>query len=108
MTTEKTPKVGLDRSKTGRKKGTPNKVNKELKELIRGALDAAGGQAYLQKQAEENPAAFMTLLGKIIPKDVNVGGQPENPLMVSTIDAKKLSTEALAEIMAAKDATHTG
>lgn len=89
MTTEK-PKVGLDRSKTGRRKGTPNKVNKELKELILGALDQAGGQKYLLQQAKENPAAFMTLLGKIIPKDVNLGGQPENPVSVTKIELAPL------------------
>ena len=43
------PKTG------GREKGTPNKVTKQLKELILGALDGVGGQAYLERQAEENP-----------------------------------------------------
>ena len=35
----------------GRTKGVPNKVTKELKEMILGALDDAGGQAYLARQA---------------------------------------------------------
>ena len=55
----------------GRGKGNTNKINKELKDLIRGALDDAGGQKYLTRQANENPVAFMTLLGKIVPKDIN-------------------------------------
>lgn len=70
------PKVGLDRSKTGRAKGTPNKATKELKEMILGALDQAGGQEYLAMQAIENPGAFLALVGKVLPKnieaDVNV------------------------------------
>lgn len=48
--------------------------------MITGALSAVGGQKYLEQQAVENPVAFMTLLGKIVPKDVNLGGQPENPV----------------------------
>ena len=55
----------------GRKKGVTNKVNAEVKELIRGALDDAGGQEYLVKQAKDNPTAFLALVGKILPKDIN-------------------------------------
>ena len=56
---------------SGRVKGTPNKNTVEIKDMIRGALDAAGGQQYLLRQSEENPVAFMGLIGKVIPKDVN-------------------------------------
>jgi len=40
------------------------------------ALDDVGAQAYLARQAEENPTAFLALLGKILPRDVeaNVSG----------------------------------
>ena len=44
------PKTG------GREKGTPNKISGALREMILGALDDAGGQAYLMRQAQENPA----------------------------------------------------
>lgn len=54
----------------GRKKGTPNKVNADLRALIHGALEEAGGREYLKKQAEDNPAAFMSLLGKTLPKEI--------------------------------------
>lgn len=68
----------------GSRKGIPNKATKELKDMIQGALDAKGGQKWLEQQMDKSPAAFMTLLGKILPKDVNVGGQKDNPV-VSTI-----------------------
>lgn len=55
----------------GRPKGSQNKVNTELKEMIRAALDKAGGAEYLFGQALNNPTSFMTLLGKTIPSDVN-------------------------------------
>lgn len=54
----------------GRAKGTPNKLNAELKTMIREALDDLGGKKYLVKQGTENPQAFLTLLGKLIPSEV--------------------------------------
>lgn len=59
----------------GRVKGTPNKLTASLKEMIRGALDAVGGQKYLEEQARENPTAFMTLLGKLLPSEVSLEHQ---------------------------------
>lgn len=69
----------------GRVAGTPNKINAELKDMIRGALDKAGGQDYLYQQALENPQAFLTLLGKILPKDVTLSGDVMKPLIVSNV-----------------------
>lgn len=69
-----TPKVGLDRSKTGRAKGTPNKTTALLKDAILKAADKAGGQAgligYLEVQAIANPGPFLALLGKVLPMQV--------------------------------------
>ena len=56
----------------GRKKGVTNAVTKELKDMILGALDDAGGQKYLALQAVNNPGAFMALVGKVLPKDMNL------------------------------------
>lgn len=54
------------------KHGSP-KVVRELKDMILGALDRAGGEAYLLKQAEaDNPAPFLALVGKCLPKDMNI------------------------------------
>jgi hypothetical protein len=59
---------------SGRKRGTPNKVTKELRDLVLGALEDAGGQKYLAQQAKLEPSAFLSLLGKCLPKDIKVGG----------------------------------
>ena len=56
----------------GRKKGTPNKLTREVKQCIEQAFQNVGGVKYLERVAEDNPAVFCTLLGKILPKDVNV------------------------------------
>ena len=58
----------------GRKKGSLNKENKQLREMILTALDKAGGEEYLQKQADKNPTSFMTLLGKVMPTQLTGEG----------------------------------
>jgi hypothetical protein len=57
--------------KGGSRKGKPNKVTAELKDMILQALTKAGGVEYLTKQAREKPAAFLPLLGKVLPMQVN-------------------------------------
>jgi hypothetical protein len=58
----------------GRQKGTPNKVTGALKEMILKALDEAhpdGSVEYLKAQANANPTAFLTLVGKVLPLQVD-------------------------------------
>ena len=62
--------MAAGRKTGGRKKGTPNKVTGDLRSMVLGALEDAGGQKYLAKQAVENPGAFMSLLGRCLPKDI--------------------------------------
>ena len=76
----------------GRVKGTPNKLNSDVREMIKAALDKKGGQVWLEAQMDANPVAFMSLISKIIPAEVNLGGQKENPVV---IDTTKLTTEQL-------------
>lgn len=54
----------------GRPKGVPNKANKALKDMILGALERSGGEEYLQRQADENPTAFLSLVGKVLPTEL--------------------------------------
>jgi hypothetical protein len=82
------PKVGLDRSKTGRAKGTPNKTTALLKDAILKAAERAGNKvgddgmvSYLEVQATENPGPFMSLLGKVLPMQIQ--GDAENPLTIT-------------------------
>jgi len=55
----------------GRKKGTPNRLTSDVKAMVLGALQAKGGQAWLEKQMEAYPTAFMSLLGRVLPMQVN-------------------------------------
>jgi hypothetical protein len=66
------PKTG------GRKKGTPNKITALLKDEILQAASAAhpeGRVGYLTDQAINNPTAFLTLLGKVLPMQVTGPGE---------------------------------
>ncbi len=57
----------------GRPKGSKNKKPQELKDAILGALHAGeGAQAYFEKLKEARPEVYCSLVGKLIPKDVNV------------------------------------
>ena len=79
-----------------RPKGSLNTHSKILKEMVMAALEAVGGENYLEEQAIKNPTAFMTLLGKTLPIGlditktnitVNVGYYPEIEHKEQIIDA---------------------
>lgn len=72
------PNIG--RRGAGRPKGSVNKVTADVKGMILEALSGAGGAKYLQTQARDNPAAFMTLVGKVLP--LQVTGEDGGPLQV--------------------------
>jgi hypothetical protein len=54
----------------GRPKGALNKNTQAVKDMILEALAQKGGADYLARQADENPAAFLTLVGKVLPLQV--------------------------------------
>lgn len=65
----------------GRQKGTPNKINGDVKGLILEALNGVGGAQYLEEKAKSHPQAFLALLGRVLP--MQVSGDPDNPLKTS-------------------------
>ena len=72
----------LTRAGAGRPKGSVNKVTGLLKDAILQAAESAGNKigcdgmvSYLTHQAEENPNAFMGLLGKVLPLQINGSGK---------------------------------
>ena len=58
----------------GRPKGVRNKNTTILKDALLIAAEKAGGKegviGYLTVQAKENPSAFMSLLGKVLPLQI--------------------------------------
>jgi hypothetical protein len=55
----------------GRPKGSVNKVNADVKAMVLEALHHAGGAEYLLMQAYDNPKAFVTLVGRVLPLTIN-------------------------------------
>ena len=45
--------------------------------MILTALDDVGGVDYLRRQAEANPTAFLTLIGKVLPTTMNTSAPGE-------------------------------
>jgi len=70
---------GGARPGSGRPKGVPNKLTRDVKEAILAAFDKVGGPEYLANQATQNPQAFMTLLGKVLP--TQIAGDKDNPIV---------------------------
>lgn len=65
----------------GRPKGSPNKVQAAVKEMVIQALSDAGGVEYLVTQSRDNPTAFLTLVGKVLP--LQVAGELDHNVKVS-------------------------
>ena len=74
--------MALGRKTGGRQPGSQNKLNADLKGMILGALSDAGGRDYLTQRAIDTPAAFMTLVGKVLP--LQVTGEGGGPVWVIT------------------------
>jgi hypothetical protein len=55
----------------GRPKGSQNRLTVQVKEAILQAFQEAGGKDYLVKVAHSEPRAFLVLLGKILPTEIN-------------------------------------
>jgi hypothetical protein len=64
----------------GRKKGTPNKLTKDVKTALLNAFSKAGGEDYLLTVAKTDPKTFCALLGKAMP--MQVAGDPDSPLQL--------------------------
>lgn len=64
----------------GRVKGVPNKITATMKEMLAEALEKVGGPEYLARMAEEQPAAFLSLLGRLVPSEVRAELSAKDPI----------------------------
>ena len=77
MTTKVVTNRKPPRADMGRPKGSLNKTTVAVKEAVLAALDQAGGVDYLVSQSRDNPTAFLTLVGKVLPLQVDANHQGE-------------------------------
>lgn len=76
--------------KGGSRKGIPNKITAEVKDMVRQALNEAGGVAYLVKRANDpkTAVAFLSLVGKIVPLTLTGDGTAPLQIVISATDAR--------------------
>jgi hypothetical protein len=72
---------GGAREGAGRPKGSLDKGNAVLREMILEALEKSGGVDYLVEKAESHPQAFMGLIGKVLP--LQVTGEEGKDIQIS-------------------------
>jgi hypothetical protein len=84
----------------GRPKGAANTMTRTLREMILGALDDAGGQDYLAEQAHKNPAAFLALLGRVLPRELHMDEVPAHITL-------NFETELRPPRLVSEDAEHS-
>ena len=75
----------------GSRKGRPNKFTASAKEAFQLAFDQLGGPRALGEWAKENQTEFYKLFARLIPVDVQSGGEP-------------IITKAVVEIVSPKNA----
>ena len=75
------PKTG------GRKKGVTNKTTALLKDAVLQAAELAGDKkgmvGYLTQQAQDNPTAFLSLLGKVLSIQAKDTPNEEKPITIN-------------------------
>ena len=84
----------------GRKPGQPNRSTQLLKDTILDAAQRAGKGdivAYLERQAEENPVAFLALLGRVLP--LQVQNDRDNPVAITSVTYHIVDTREQAEMI---------
>lgn len=82
----------------GGRAGMPSKFNTSIKAMVEKALSKAGGVDYLVRQARENPVAFMGLVGRVLPMQLQSADADGNPLHLHLIAARVVSDEIQVSI----------
>ncbi len=71
---------------SGRRPGSRNMTSVKLREIVFRALHEQEGGAveYLKRQAQEEPKAFLTLIGKLLPTQIT--GEEGGPVKITRIE----------------------
>lgn len=69
------------------------KIPASIKAMVEGALSDVGGRKWLAQQARENPVAFMGLVGRVLPLQLQSSDADGNPVHLHLIAARVVSDE---------------
>jgi hypothetical protein len=90
--------MALDRSVTGRAKGTPNKLTSSIRDAIFVSFERLGGAAYLEEVARRDPRTYCALLGKVLPRNpAATDNAPGNVAMLSDAEIRQRVAGMLRE-----------
>lgn len=90
--------MALDRSVTGRAKGTPNKLTSSIRDAIFVSFERLGGAAYLEEVARRDPRTYCALLGKVLPRNpAAADNAPGNVAMLSDAEIRQRVAGMLRE-----------
>lgn len=82
-------KPGQSGNPAGKPKGTKSKNSIKLREQILGALDRLGGMAWLVKLGQQEPVAFVSLLGKVLPSTL-AGNEDDGKLGLRVVFERQI------------------
>ncbi len=74
----------------GRKKGSPNKVTRELREAVLNTFEMVGGEEYLANVARNDPRTFCALLGRVLPTQVQAQVSPDGDELIRRLNAGRV------------------
>jgi len=84
-------RIGRGKPGPGRPKGTSNRITNDVRAMVLEALDRAGGADYLLEQSREQPQAFMALLGKCLPRELNVAHTVTLESLLDEVHARRVA-----------------
>lgn len=64
---------------SGRTAGTPNRFSQRLIDAIEASFEQLGGEAYLTELGRTEPRAYLALLGRILPAQVDARAVLDTP-----------------------------
>ena len=82
--------AGRGQSRTGgRKKGTPNKTTRAVKDAIVNAFEKVGGEDYLAMVAKSDPKTFCSLLGRVLPSEIKADVRSSGEVLIERVAAAR-------------------
>jgi len=72
---------GFKKGNPGKPKGAKDKSTRGIRGMILQALSNVGGVKYLEQQAKDQPVAFLSLVGKVLPLDVTSSDGSMRPVV---------------------------
>ena len=106
----------------GRPTGAEAQITREVRELVRQALDDEGGTGYLRWAAREHPVAFLSLVGRLVPAEIRgaleivpvvsirdyTGVEHERPFQREGVEVEDVGTGLPAALLERTQPAETG